>query len=360
MLIKDIAKALAARFDGDGAMEIDRLVHPLRAEQPSDLALAMNADAVAALERSNAQAIVVSAKRPAPSGSFRAIIAIDDARIALARLTALFDPGPSRTDGIHPTAVIAPDAKLGAGVSVGAYTVVGPRSRIGDCTTVLSQVTIGSDVTIGAGSLFYPGVRIGDRCIVGDRAIVHANAVIGSDGFSFAPGMVSAAPFTADVKLMRVHSLGNVVISDDVEIGACTTIDRATIEVTRIGRGTKIDNHVHIGHNVAIGESCIICGMVGISGSVTLGDRVRLGGGVGIGDHVRIGDQAVVAAGSGVGTNVAPNTFVSGYPAIPHERTVEQLKYLSRQKRLYSKVDDIHSRLEAIERAMTSGGGRHE
>lgn len=357
MLTKDIAQALSARLDGDGAIDIDRLVHPDRAERPSDLALAMSGDAAAALAGSKALAAVVSSKHPAPSGSVRAVIVVDEARLALAKLTALFDPGPARCEGVHPTAVIASDAILGTGVSIGAYSVVGPRSRIGDGTVLLSQVTIGADVSIGEGSLIYAGTRIGDRVILGMRAIVHANAVIGSDGFSFAPDLNSPLAFSPGVAVTRVHSLGTVHIGDDVEIGACTTIDRSTLETTRIGRGTKIDNHVHIGHNVAIGESCIICGKVGISGSVTIGDRVRLGGGVGIGDHVKIGDQAVVAAGSGVATNIPAGTFVSGYPALPHQRSLENFQYLGRQKRLHGKVDDINARLEAIERSIRNNGG---
>lgn len=350
MRTKDIAEALAGRLDGDGAIEIDRLVHPARAERPSDLALAISMDAVAALTHSKAQAVVVSAEHPVPSGSFRAVITTGEARLAFARLTALFDRGPAWQKGIHPTAVVASDAKLGAEVSIGAYAVVGPRSRIGAGTVIMPQVTIGADVTIGAQGVLHTGVRVGDRTVIGDRVIVHANAVIGSDGFSFAPDLMGPIAFTPDVTLMRVHSLGSVVVGDDVEIGACTTVDRATLESTRIGCGTKIDNHVHIGHNVTIGESCIVCGMVGISGSVTIGDRVRLGGGVGIGDHVKIGDQAVVAAGSGVGTNVEAGSFVSGYPAQPHARSAEQFMYLGRQKRLYGKMEDLASRLEAMER----------
>ena len=350
MRTKDIAQALAGRLDGDGAMEIDRLVHPARAERPSDLALAISADAAAALAHSKAQAVVVLAKHPVPSGSFRAVIAVEEGRMAVAKLTALIDRGPAHDPGIHPTAIVAPDAKLGEGVSIGAHAVVGPRSRIGAGTTIMPQVTIGADVTIGAQGMFHAGVRIGDRSTIGDRVIVHANAVIGSDGFSFAPDLASPIAFTAEVVLTRIHSLGSVMIGDDVEIGACTTIDRATVEFTRIGRGTKIDNHVHIGHNVGIGESCVVCGMVGISGSVTIGDRVRLGGGVGIGDHLRIGDQAVVAAGSGVAGNVPAGAFVSGYPAQPHRRTLEQFVYSGRQKRLHERVEDVASRLDALER----------
>jgi UDP-3-O-[3-hydroxymyristoyl] glucosamine N-acyltransferase len=352
MLTKDIAAAVAGRLEGDGGIDIDRLVHPEQAERASDLAIAMSESAASALLRSRARAVVVSAKHPVPSGTFPAVIAVDEARVALAKLTALFDPGPPQDSGIHPTAIVAPDALLGQGVSIGAYAVVGPRSRIGAGTTIMPQVTIGADVTIGARGLFHSGVRIGHGCTIGDRVIVHANAVIGSDGFSFAPDLMSATAFTAGVTVTRVHSLGTVMIGDDVEIGACTTIDRATLESTRIGRGTKIDNHVHIGHNVTIGESCIVCGMVGISGSVTLGDRVRLGGGVGIGDHVRIGDQAVVAAGSGVATNVAAGDFVSGYPALPHRRSLEQQLYLGRQKRLHDKVEAMAARLDAMERAI--------
>jgi UDP-3-O-[3-hydroxymyristoyl] glucosamine N-acyltransferase len=352
MLTKDIALELGARLDGDGAIDINRLVHPDRAERSSDLAIATSAEAAATLPRSKARAVVIAATRPLPPGSFPAVIAVGEARIALARLTALFDAGPPQPRGVDASALVAADATIGQDVSIGPYAVVGARSRVGAGTTILPHVTVGADGVIGANCLLHPGVRVGHGCRLGDRVIVHANAVIGADGFSFAPDMMSAAAFTAGVQLTRVHSLGNVEIADDVEIGACSTIDRATLESTRIGRGTKIDDHVHIGHNVVIGESCIICGMVGVSGSVIIGDRVRLGGGVGIGDHVRIGEQAVVAAGSGVATNVPAGAFVSGYPALPHRRTLEQQLYLGRQKRLHDKVAAVASRLDALERTM--------
>lgn len=349
MRTQDIAEALAGRLDGDGAIEVDRVVHPARAECATDLALAVNASAVAALAGSKARAVVVSAEHPVPSGSFPAIITAGEPRMALAKLTALFDRGPSQGKGVHPTAVVAPDVVLGAGVGIGPYSVVGARSRIGDGTVILSHIAIGADVSIGAQDLIHAGVRIGDRCVIGDRVIVHPNTVIGSDGFSFAPDLMSVIAFTAEVKLSRVHSLGNVVIGDDVEIGAGSTIDRATLESTRIGSGTKIDNHVHIGHNVSIGESCLVCGKVGISGSVTVGNRVRIGGGAGIGDHLEIGDEAIVGAGSGVGSNVAPGTMVSGHPAVLHHRALERYHYASRQKRLHEKVTSMASRLDAME-----------
>ena len=352
MLTKDIARAVSGRLDGDGTIAIDRLVHPERAERPSDLAIAMSAEAAAALPRSKAQAVVVSAAQPAPSGAFAAVIAVTETRLALATLTAMFDPGPPHDPGVHPSAIVADDAEIGAGVSIGPLAVIGPRSRIGQGTTIMPQVTVGGDAVIGSDCLLHSGVRIGHGCRLGDRVILHANAVIGADGFSYAPDLMSATAFTAGVTVTRVHSLGNVEIGDDVEVGACTTIDRATLESTRIGRGTKIDDHVHVGHNVTIGESCILCGMVGVSGSVILGDRVRLGGGVGIGDHVRVGDQAVIAAGSGVATDVPPNAFFSGYPAQPHQRSVEQHLYIRRARRLHDKVETMASRLDALERTV--------
>ncbi len=351
MLTRDIAQALGGRLDGDGAIEIGRLVHPAQAERPSDLALAMSKDAAAALAGSRAQAAVVFEKNPAPTGSFRALIAVGETRLALAKLTELFASGPAHDSGLHPTAVIAPNVVLGKGVSIGAYTVVGARSRIGAGTILLPHVTIGADVAVGANCQIHPGVSIGDRVTIGDRVIMHANAVVGSDGFSYAPDLMSAKAFTPGIKLTRIHSLGTVEIGDDVEIGAHSAIDRATLDATRIGSGTKIDNHVHIGHNVSIGESCLICGKVGISGSVTIGDRVRIGGGVGIGDHVRIGDQAIIGAGSGVPNNIDAGAYVWGTPAMPNARATETFFYLFRLKRMNNKLTELASRVGLLEKS---------
>ncbi len=348
MRTKDIAEALAGRLDGDGAMEIDRIVHPARAERLSDLALAISPNAVAALGGSKAQAVVVSADHPVPPGSYRAIIAISEGRIALANLTALFDRGPEHVEGVHPTAVVAPDAKLGPKVSIGAFAVVGARSRIGAGTLILPQVTIGADVAIGAQSLVHAGARIGDRCVIGDRVIVHPNAVIGSDGFSFAPDLMSTAVFAPGVTLTRVHSLGNVVIGDDVEIGAGTTIDRGTYGPTVIGEGTKIDDQVMIAHNCRIGRHNVLCAQVGIAGSTTSGDYVVMAGQVGVRDHVHIGDRAVLLARSGVINDIPDDAHMVGIPATPErEQMIKQaalakLPEMRRQlKQLQAAVDKL-------------------
>src|SRR3974377_1993752 len=171
MLIKEIARELEARLDGDGAIEIDRVVHPARAERPSDLALAMGGDAAAALAQTKARAVLVANGKTALKPPSQATLTVAAARIALARLTALFDPGPVHSAGVHPTAVIAPDAELAPDVSVGAFVVIGPRSQIGAGTVILSHVTIGAGVRIGANALLHPGVRLGDPVRVGDRPL---------------------------------------------------------------------------------------------------------------------------------------------------------------------------------------------
>ncbi len=350
MLVREVAEALSARLVGDGSLRIDRIVHPADADKPSDLAIAMNAEAFEALTTSQAIAAVVSAKLTSVPARIKSVIIPEHERAALARLTALFDGGPVHAAGIDKTAVVAPDAQIGEGVSIGPFVVIGPRSRIGAGTVVLPHVTIGADVAIGERGLIYSGVRIGDRVSIGARAIIHYNAVIGSDGFSFMPTPPAAVP-------ARVHSLGKITIGDDVEIGAASTVARATLKSTQIDDGTKIDNHVHIAHNVKIGKGCLICGMAGISGSVTIGDHVVLGGGVGVADHVTIGSNATVAASSGVGTDVAAGTTVSGTPALPHEKSAELYLYYRRQKALYERVAKLQTKFDALEQSQRNEKG---
>jgi UDP-3-O-[3-hydroxymyristoyl] glucosamine N-acyltransferase len=216
-----------------------------------------------------------------------------------------------------------------------------------------AHVTIGADAVIGRDCLIHPGARIGDHVRIGDRAVLHHNASIGADGFSFAAPNGTGTP---DRGLLRIHSIGTVVLEDDVEVGANSAIDRATLAATRIGRNTKIDNLVQIGHNVEVGESCLICGNVGISGSVKIGDRVVLGGGVGVADHVTIGSDAMIAAGSGVGSNVPPNAVMAGFPAVPRERAFEQMRLVGRLRSLYAQVTELRERVQSLQGNLPQAG----
>ncbi|MBV9955106.1 MAG: UDP-3-O-(3-hydroxymyristoyl)glucosamine N-acyltransferase [Pseudolabrys sp.] len=345
---KDVAEALSAKLEGDGAAELRRVVHPKDARGADDLALAISAEAAAALENTQAAVVIVAAKT-LPANKFKAVITVEPSRNALAILTALFDRGVSQAPGVHATAVVAGDAHIDPSASVGPYAVIGARSRVGAHASIGDHVSVGADVEIGPSVRIYPGARIGDDVKIGARSLVYHNAVVGSDGFSFAPELVNKTAYPAGTKLSKIHSLGNVVIGEDVEIGAATTIDRATLQTTRIGSGTKIDNQVQIAHNVTIGEGCIIAGACGISGSVKIGDRVRIGGGAGIANHVTIGNEAIIAAGSGLAMNVPEGAYFSGFPALKHERTADNFTFLMRHKALYRALEELVSRVDVLE-----------
>jgi UDP-3-O-[3-hydroxymyristoyl] glucosamine N-acyltransferase len=355
MMLRDIAAALSAPYVGNGEIEIAGIADPAHAgttDTGALLALAMTRDAAATLAECQARAAVVSAGCEAALERFEAIIKVTEPRVALAVLTRLFDrPSPVEPE-IHPSAIVAPDAVIAEGVGVGPLAVIGARARIGASTLIHAHVTVGADAIVGRDCLIHAGVRIGERVRIGDRVILHHNVSLGADGFSFVtPDAAQAEPGRSG--LMRIHSVGTVVLEDDVEVGAGSAIDRATLAATRIGRNTKIDNLVQIGHNVEIGENCLICGMVGISGSVKIGDRVVLGGGVGIADHVTIGSDAVVAGGSGVASNIPPKAVMAGYPAVPRERAFEQVRLLGRLRSLYGEVAELKERIQTLER---SGG----
>lgn len=228
---------------------------------------------------------------------------------------------------------------------------------IGERAVLLSQISIGRDAQLGPDGLVHPGVRVGERVRIGARVIIHANAVIGADGFSFVTpeaGSVETAKATGTVqatntRLLRIASLGTVVIGDDVEIGANACIDRGTLADTVIGNATKIDNLVQIGHNVRIGDTCMICGQSGIAGSTVIGDRVVIGGGSGLADHLKVGNDAVLMGGSRVGGHIAAQTVVVGYPAMPRDKALQQLIDLRRLHTLFEKVSDMEQRVQRLE-----------
>jgi UDP-3-O-[3-hydroxymyristoyl] glucosamine N-acyltransferase len=276
----------------------------------------------------------------------------------MARLTNLFVEHVALSQGIHATAIVEDGAQLGENVTIGAYAYVGPGAVIGANSILHPQTYVGPEAVLGRDALIYPGARIGARVQLGDRCIVHFNASLGADGFSFVTpqvGSIESARATGTIvstnhELARIASLGTVVIGDDVEIGANSSIDRGTIAATRIGNGTKIDNQVQIGHNVTIGENCLLCGRVGIAGSAMIGNRVVLGGGAGVADHVKVGDDVIAMALSGIAGNVLPKSIVGGFPAQPRDRLIENYFYFGRIKHFMKKIDALISRIDVLER----------
>lgn len=242
--------------------------------------------------------------------------------------------------GIHPTAILGQDVTVGRDASIGPYAVIGDHVSLGAEVVLMAGCFIGSDVAIGTGTFLYPNVVVREGTTIGDRVIIHSAAVIGDDGFGF---------IRDGAVIRKIPQIGKVEIGDDVEIGAGTTIDRATTGTTRIGRGSKIDNLVMIAHNVQIGENAILCAQVGISGSSTVGNDVLLGGQSGLVGHIEIGDRSKVGAQGGVTKSVPADTEVSGYPALPHpqaRRIYAAMRYLPD---LVRKVRDLNARVRALE-----------
>lgn len=242
-------------------------------------------------------------------------------------------------EGISPQASIHPEAQIGQGVSIGPFAVVEAGAAIGDGAKIGAQVFVGQGAAVGEGSMLYPGVRILHDCRVGARCILHANAVVGSDGFGFAP--------QPDGTYKKIAQIGNVVIEDDVEIGAGTTIDRASLGSTILRKGVKLDNLIQVAHNVEIGENTVIAAQVGIAGSTKIGRNCRIAGQVGFIGHVTIADNTSIQAQSGVAQNVTESgTIICGYPAFAYRDYIRSHAVFKRLPELDKKIKQLEDKLK--------------
>jgi UDP-3-O-[3-hydroxymyristoyl] glucosamine N-acyltransferase len=274
------------------------------------------------LTSTRAAAVIVQKRVKLPPGQGRLVFVVDDADLAVARvLERLAPPVPRPPAGVDRSARIAETAQIADGVAIGPYVIIGDHSRIGRGTIIHPNVTIGSDVQIGENCEIFPNVVVRERITIGSRVTIHASSVLGTDGFGY------RWDGTQHVKIPQV---GTVIVEDDVEIGSCVCIDRAKFSSTRIGRGTKIDNLVQIGHNVQVGPNCIIVAQCGVAGSARLGQGVVLGGQSAVRDHVTVGDGAMSAACSGIAEDVEPKAIVSGTPALPHRQSLREHAALRR------------------------------
>ncbi|MEM6662261.1 MAG: UDP-3-O-(3-hydroxymyristoyl)glucosamine N-acyltransferase [Pseudomonadota bacterium] len=354
MTLTDIARATGLELVGDGDLVVRSPAAPGDAGS-GDLALAMSDSYADALSGSAAEAAVVWEGADLAALGLKGALLASRPRVALAQVTDAFQHPHGVSPGVHETAIVAASAEIGANAAIGPFTIIGEGARIGRDAVIGAHVSIGADAVIGANALIYDGVRIGARCKIGDDFIAQPNAVIGADGFSFEPperGNVEAAKQDGALDsarrttgFLRIHSLAAVEIGNDVEIGATTTIDRGTIAPTRIGHGTKIDNQVQIGHNVQVGQMCLICAQTGIAGSTSVGDRVVLGGKCGIADHVKIGSDVVCAAGTMVATNISPKSIMMGMPATDRNKAIEQFMAIRRLPQMVAQVRQIRQKL---------------
>lgn len=333
-----LAEQLRGTLEGDGSRVVRR-VDSLATAGEDAVAWLGSTRYVALLAETRAGVILIPNDLSTPSG--RTVIRVADPDLAMADALRLLGPTEVRVPaGIDPTASIDPTAQVDPAAAIGPHVTVAAEAKIGPQTQLHAGVFVGRAAEIGAGCVLWPNVIVRERVRLGDRVIIHGNTTIGSDGF----GYLQRAG-----RNVKIPQVGIVQIDDDVEIGANCCVDRARSGVTRIRRGVKIDNLVQIGHNVDIGEDCVIVAQCGVSGSVSLGDHVMLAGQVGVVDHVRIGPQTVVSAQSGVASNLEGGTIYGGSPAVAMTDFRRQLVAIKRLPKILEQLRELEKRLARLE-----------
>jgi UDP-3-O-[3-hydroxymyristoyl] glucosamine N-acyltransferase len=341
--LADIASRLGCRLEGDGAIDISR-VATLDEAGPGDLTFLANPRYAQAAQQTQASAIILAEDAPAaPCAMLRSAHPYR----AFADALALLARNERPPDGVHSTAVVAPDARLGRDISIGAFVVVGAGAEIGDRVVLHPHVVVGPGARIGEDSTLHVRVSVRERSVLGRRVVVQDGAVIGSDGYGFVTD--------ADGVHHKIPQQSLVVVEDDVEIGANTTIDRPAVGETRIGRGTKIDNLVQIAHGVRVGEHALLVAQVGIAGSSRIGDHVVLAGQVGVAGHITVGDRVRATAQTGIPNSVEPGALVSGYPAMDNRDWLKASAVFRNLPELRRQVKDLLARLEALEARLKQG-----
>ncbi len=331
-----LAERLQGAVEGDGELHVTG-VAAIRGAGATEMTFAENARGYDAAYASAAGVILVQQCAPPSS---KTLIRVANSREAFAIAMGIFHPPKRAVPGIHSSAHIAAGVMLGQGVTIGEGAVVGVGAVVGDRSAVLAHCTLGEGSVVGDDCVLHPHVTIYDQMRLGARVIVHSGTVIGSDGFGYV---------RKPSGLIKIPQVGNVVVGDDVEIGANVTIDRATLDSTVIGSGTKIDNQVQSAHHVIIGANCLIAGLCGIGGSSRLGDRVTLAGGVAVVDHVEIGANAVVGAMSLVTKNVASGQVVWGTPARPAREARRETVAIRRLPELLIQMRSPSDAYECVE-----------
>lgn len=353
--LDEITQIVGGMLTKAADVEISNIAPPLLADE-NTLALALGEEEIANLAKSKAKAALV------PLGvniDGFTTIEVERPRLAMMKLLNLFYTAPETNKGVHPSAIVHPEAKLGENVSIGPNVVVSGGAEIGDNTKIVANSYIGSGAKIGKNCFFHPSVNVGDRVIVKDNVILHHGVSLGADGFSFVtenPDNIEQARKDGAIKeenvqhkIFKIPSIGSVVIGNNVEIGANTTIDRGTIENTTIGDDTKIDDLVMIGHNCRVGRGCLIVSQVGIAGSCVIGDRVVIAGQAGLADHIEIGSDSIVTAKAGVTKSFPEKSIIVGIPAVPRKDFIKQLKTMKDAQEIFAKFRKYEPLLKEFE-----------
>ncbi|HSI86314.1 MAG: UDP-3-O-(3-hydroxymyristoyl)glucosamine N-acyltransferase [Candidatus Methylacidiphilales bacterium] len=340
MKLSELAKALGGQFDG--AEDPDILsVAGVAFAQPGQLTFLSSPSYLPQLKETAASAVLV--KQLLPEISIPQVVVANPSSAATKATHVLGMKRPTPKAGISGKASISASATIGKGVTIMDFAVVEDDAQIGAGTVLYPGVYVGPNSKIGAECLVYPNVSILDGTLIGDRVIIHSGSVLGSDGFGV--DLAGAEP-------SKVPQLGIVEVQDDVEIGACVTIDRARFDRTIIGKGTKIDNQVQIAHNVRVGENCVLVAQVGVAGSTELGKNVVLAAKVGVNSHIKVADNVMVAATSAIKASIPNSGPYGGIPAVPLNEWHRQMGNISNLGKMRKKLQDVMSRVEILERLL--------
>ncbi len=335
MKLRELAEQLGCELLGDGDVEV-RGVAGLEQAGPGDISFLASPRYAPHLATTRASAVIVS---PGQQTALPRLVS-ENPYLTFAHAVGLVLPPQRPAPGVDPSAQVHGSAVLGAGVHVGALAVVGARARIGARSLLLPHVVVYEDAVVGEDCLLHSGVQVRERCRLGDRVVVQNGAVIGGDGFGFTRD--------GEGRYHKIPQVGIVVIEDDVEIGALTAIDRASLGETRIGRGSKLDNLVQVGHSVSVGADSILCAQVGVAGSSRLGNNVTLAGQVGVADHTTVGAGVIATGQTGLRGVVEPKTIVSGSPAIENRDWLRSTAAFARLPELQKRVRELEKKLESL------------
>ena len=339
--LKELAEWVKGTVVGDGEFEISG-VASIEEACPGEITFIGNPKYLPKLGETRASAVIVSKE---VTQSDKPLLCVANPYLAFAKILILFSEKPYHPKGIDSNAWISPTATLGKDLTIYPFAYVGDRCSIGDRVTLYPGVSIGEDSTIGENSILYSNVSIYPGTTIGKRVILHSGVVVGSDGFGYVK---------EGKRNVKIPQIGKVEIGDEVEIGANTTVDRATFGKTIIQKGVKIDNLVQVAHNVLIGEESILCAQVGISGSTKIGENVTLAGQVGVVDHTEIGDNVMVGAQAGVTHKLPANQGYVGSPAMPHREFLKVNAVFSRLPEMRKTLIEMEKRLKKMEEALSS------
>lgn len=337
--VDQIASFLHGEVIGDGSLKVNNL-SKIDDGQPGTLSFLANSKYTHFVYETKASAVLVRRDFVPEQEVKTTLIKVEDPYACLALLLNMVDQAtrPQKC-GIEENSFIAESATVGEGVYVGAFAYIAENAAIGENSKVFPHCYIGDNVKIGSNCIIYPGVKIYHNCVIGNNVTIHAGSVVGSDGFGFAP---------QNGEYVKIAQIGNVIIEDNVEIGANTTIDRATMGSTVIKRGAKLDNLIQVAHNVEIGESTVMAAQVGVAGSTKVGKQCMIGGQVGFAGHITIGDNVNIGAQSGIPNNVESKSNLLGYPAIPAKEFARQVVMIKRLPDMNSSIKALQKEIELL------------